>query len=120
VGFVPDVGAELARLDVLVVPSLVPEGFGLTVIEGMAAGLPVVAPDAGGPAEILTDGVDGVLVPAGGTAALATALRPPVHDAPARRRLGDAARRRAADFTPARSASALADALHAAAAADAR
>src|SRR6185436_14775046 len=74
VGFVADVNAEFARLDVLVVPSLVPEGFGLTVVEGMAAGVPVIAPDAGGPAEVITDGVDGVLVPAGDTAALATAL----------------------------------------------
>jgi glycosyltransferase involved in cell wall biosynthesis len=115
VGFVPAVGTELARLDVLVVPSLVPEGFGLTVIEGMAAGLPVVAPDAGGPADIVTDGVDGVLVPPGDAVALASALRRLASDPPTRQRLGDAARRRAADFTPARSAAALGAALRTAA-----
>jgi glycosyltransferase involved in cell wall biosynthesis len=115
VGFAADVDAELARIDVLVVPSIVPEGFGLTVVEGMAAGLPVIAPDAGGPAEIVTDGVDGVLVPAGDTAALAFALRELAVDAPARHRLGDAARRRAADFTADRVAARLAEVLHAAA-----
>jgi glycosyltransferase involved in cell wall biosynthesis len=114
VGFVPDVDAELVRLDVLVVPSLVPEGFGLTVVEGMAAGLPVVAPDAGGPAEIITSGVDGILVTAGDAAALADALRGLAADPTVRQRLGDAARRRACDFTPARSAELLAEALHAA------
>jgi len=115
VGFVADVNAEFARLDVLVVPSLVPEGFGLTVVEGMAAGVPVIAPDAGGPAEVITDGVDGVLVPAGDTAALATALARLGGDPATRRRLGDAARARAADFTPEHSAVRLRDALRAAA-----
>ena len=114
VGFVPDVGAELARLDVLVVPSLVPEGFGLTVVEGMAAGLPVVAPDAGGPAEIITNGVDGILVAAGDPAPLVDALRRLAADPMMRRRLGDAARVRACDFTPARSAARLTEALRAA------
>jgi glycosyltransferase involved in cell wall biosynthesis len=111
VGFVPDVAAEFARLDVLVAPSLVPEGFGLTVVEGMAAGLPVVASAAGGPVEILTDGVDGVLVPPADVAALAHALRRLAEDAPARGRLGAAARRRATQFTPERSAALLANAL---------
>jgi glycosyltransferase involved in cell wall biosynthesis len=114
VGFVPDVDAELVRLDVLVVPSLVPEGFGLTVVEGMAAGLPVIAPDAGGPAEIITHDVDGILVAAGDPAALADALRRLGADPGTRRRLGDAARRRARDFTPARSAEQLTEALRAA------
>src|SRR4029079_17908785 len=99
----------------LVVPSLVPEGFGLTVVEGMAAGLPVVAPDAGGPAEIIRHDVDGLLVPPGDTVALADALRRLAADPATRRRLGDAARSRAGDFTPEHSAARLVDALRAAA-----
>jgi glycosyltransferase involved in cell wall biosynthesis len=81
----------------------------------MAAGLPVVASAAGGPVEILSDDVDGVLVPPGDITALAAAMRRLAGDAPARRRLGDAARSRARHFTPERSAALLADALHAAA-----
>ncbi len=74
-GFVDDVAAQLARMDVLVHCSTVPEPFGQVVIEGMAAGIPVIAADAGGPAEILTDGVDGVLTPLGDEPALSAALR---------------------------------------------
>ncbi len=74
-GFAEDVHAELARLDVLVHASTVPEPLGQVVLEGMAAGLPVVAADAGGPAEIIDDGVDGLLYPPGDEAALAERLR---------------------------------------------
>lgn len=61
-GFVDDVPVELARMDVLVHGSRVAEPFGQVIVEGMAAGLPVIATDAGGPREIITDGVDGLLV----------------------------------------------------------
>ena len=61
-----------------------------------------------------SDGVDGVLVPPADITALAAALRRLADDAPARRRLGDAARVRAGHFTPERSAALLADALRAA------
>lgn len=46
---------NLHRFDMLVQPSLY-EGFGLTVIEGMAAGIPVLVSDSGGPAEIVQNG----------------------------------------------------------------
>jgi glycosyltransferase involved in cell wall biosynthesis len=81
----------------------------------MAAGLPVIAPDAGGPAEIIRNDVDGILVPSCDTAALATALRRLAADPALRRRLGDAARTRAHEFTPERSAAQLASALRVAA-----
>ena len=58
-GFREDVWGELRDLDVLVHCSVMPEPFGQVVLEGMAAGVPVVASAAGGPAELVTSGVDG-------------------------------------------------------------
>jgi glycosyltransferase involved in cell wall biosynthesis len=56
----PQWGA-LAACDVIVNCSRVPEPFGLTLIEGMMLGKPVIAPRAGGPLEIVTPGGDGLL-----------------------------------------------------------
>lgn len=99
-GFLSDVGVVLRSLDVLVHASVVPEPFGQVVVEGMAAGLPVVASDAGGPAEVITDGINGVLVPPSDPDALAQALRELASDPSRRRALGVAARKRALDFAP--------------------
>ncbi|MHA3704653.1 glycosyltransferase [Jatrophihabitans sp. YIM 134969] len=99
-GFRSDVGAELARLTALVHCSVVPEPFGQVVIEGMAAGRAVIAADEGGPAEIVTDGVDGLLVRPRDPVALATAMSVVVGDPALRERLGRAGRARAAAFTP--------------------
>lgn len=52
-GFRDTVWDELAALDVLVHASRIPEPFGLVVVEGVLAGLPVIAADAGGPHEYL-------------------------------------------------------------------
>jgi len=60
-------------MDVVAVPSHY-EGFGLTAVEAMAAGRPVVASRVGGLAEIIEDGVTGVLVKPGDVRALATAI----------------------------------------------
>jgi glycosyltransferase involved in cell wall biosynthesis len=99
-GFRDDVSAELARLDVLVHASVIPEPFGQAVVEGMAAGLPVIATEAGGPAEVITNGVDGLLVPPDDRAALAAALRRLSNDPDLRARLGAAARQRARAYGP--------------------
>ncbi len=64
-GYVDDVAPVLARLDVIVHASLVPEPFGQVVAQGLAAGITVVAADAGGPAEMINDGVNGFLFPTG-------------------------------------------------------
>jgi glycosyltransferase involved in cell wall biosynthesis len=80
--------------------SVTPEPFGQVVVEAMAAGLPVVAAAAGGPAEVVTDGVDGILVPPGDVDRLAAALRRLAGDADLRDRLGQAGRVRAAAFRP--------------------
>ena len=74
-GFQADVPAELAEMDVLVHASIIPEPFGQVVVEGMAAGLPVVAADAGGPAEVVEHGRTGFLTSPGDVGALAEQLR---------------------------------------------
>jgi glycosyltransferase involved in cell wall biosynthesis len=66
--------AFLAGLDVLVVPSVWPEPLARIIAEGMASGIAVVATAVGGTAEIITDGVDGLLCPAGDPHALAACL----------------------------------------------
>ncbi len=84
--------------DALAFPSLT-EGWGLAILEAMAAGLPVVATDIPVFREYLTPGVDALLVPPADSAALATAMAAIAADADLRRRLADAGRRVAARFT---------------------
>lgn len=99
-GFRERIGDELAMMDVLVHASVIPEPFGQVVVEGMAAGLPVVAADSGGPAEVIDHDVSGLLYPAGDSSALAVALRTLVRDPDRRVRLGRAARERSEAFAP--------------------
>ena len=91
VGESGDVSAELARMDVFVLPSLT-EGISNTILEAMAAGLPVVATAVGGNSELVEDGVTGALVPADDVAALAAAMAQYI-DAPEVRRAHAAAGR---------------------------
>jgi glycosyltransferase involved in cell wall biosynthesis len=67
------------------------ENFPHTVVEALAVGTPVLAMEAGGVAEVVRDGVNGLLVPAGDTAALAGAVRRYFSDAELRERLRGAA-----------------------------
>lgn len=100
-GFREEVADELAAMDVLVHASVIPEPFGQVVLEGMAAGLAVVAADSGGPAEVIDHDVSGLLYPPGDAAALAEALRTLMAEPDLRARLGRAARRQSATFAPA-------------------
>ena len=68
------------------------DNFPYTCLEAMACGRPVVATNAGGPAEMIDSGRDGVLIPADRPAALAQAVVELLHDPARRRRLGEAAR----------------------------
>ena len=68
----------------------------MSVLEAMAAGLPVVASDVGGVAEAVADGETGLLVAPGDVDALAGALERLLADAALRRAMGSAGRARAA------------------------
>jgi glycosyltransferase involved in cell wall biosynthesis len=78
------------------------ENFPHTVVEALAVGTPVLAMDAGGVAEIVHDGVNGLLVPPGDTAALAEAVQRYFADASLRERLRSAAASSVADYAPER------------------
>jgi len=90
--------AELARADVLCAPSLHGESFGMVITEALAAGTPVLASDIPGYRDVLRDGVDGQLVPAGDPLALAEALRGLALEPARRARMASAARERAERF----------------------
>jgi glycosyltransferase involved in cell wall biosynthesis len=89
-----DVAALYAAADVFVLPSL-KEPYGTVYGEAMAAGLPVVGWRAGNLPYLADDGQEGLLVPPGDLAGLAQALERLAADEPLRRRMGEAARRRA-------------------------
>jgi len=90
-------GADLARiyasLDIFAHTGPF-ETFGQTVQEAAASGLPVVAPAAGGPVDLVADGVTGYLVAPGDPDALSAAVRELAADPRLRARFGEAARRR--------------------------
>ncbi len=87
------------RATVFAMPSFY-ETFGISVIEAMAFGLPVVATKTGGLPEVVEDGVTGILVPPGDSQALAEALACLLSDPEMRRRMGRAGQERVrAEFT---------------------
>jgi glycosyltransferase involved in cell wall biosynthesis len=87
-----DVPDLLKVSDAFVLPTAVREGLSLSVLEGMAAGLPVVATDVGGNRETISDGKTGFLVPPGDPEALARALLGVVEDRARARAIGLAGR----------------------------
>lgn len=92
VGELPTVAALLPKLR-LVVNSSEREGLPLSLIEAMAAGVPVVATDAGGTREVVRDGETGLLVPAFDAGALGDAIVALLSDPARAGRLAAAARR---------------------------
>jgi glycosyltransferase involved in cell wall biosynthesis len=94
-GFVPrdELGSYYARAAVVACPSR-REGFGMSCLEAMSYGAPVVASGVGGLLDLVVDGETGVLVPPRDVAALRAALAGLLADPERRRRLGTAGRER--------------------------
>src|SRR5690606_30915248 len=90
-GHVDDMAGLFASVDVVVLPSY-REGLPKGLIEAAACALPLVTTDVPGCREVVTDGVDGLLVPARDAAALATAIARLQDDPELAERLGEAAR----------------------------
>ncbi len=80
------------QADVFVLPSMANEGLPMTIIEAMAAGLPVAASDIGGIPEAVTDGETGLLVKPGNMDELSTALSKLLRDDELRKKMGQRAR----------------------------
>jgi glycosyltransferase involved in cell wall biosynthesis len=102
-GYHPDPLAVLAGADVFTLSS-VHEGLPISLLEAMAVGLPPVVTRVGGNAEVVTDGVDGLLVEPRRPRALADAYVALARDADRRASLGAAAARRVEDFDIVRTA----------------
>lgn len=93
--FREDVTPLMGEALVVVSPSVLPESFGLVLLEAMTAGRAVVASDHGGPRELVADGETGLLVPPGDARALAEALGALLSDRERAVAMGRAARERA-------------------------
>lgn len=103
-----DVPMIMGALDALLVPSH-GEPFGRVVVEAMAAGTPVIASAEAGPAEIIEDGVDGLLAGADDLGAWTAAVERLVTDHRGRRRLAERGLTRSTDFSVAAHADAVLD-----------
>lgn len=100
-GFREDVPALMTACDIVVHTSVAPEPFGRVIVEGMLAGRPVVATNAGGALEIVEDGRSGRLVPPSDPSALRGALASLLQNPDAAAALAEAGRARArALFSP--------------------
>jgi len=90
-GYMNDIAPALNAFDAYAITSR-SEGFSISTVEAMAAGLPVVATRCGGPEEIIDDGITGILVENKSPEAITVAIESLRIDPRRRRELGDAAR----------------------------
>ena len=93
-GFQENVAGFLETFDVFVLPSRL-EGFGIALVEAMAMKKPVVATQVGGIPEVVEAGVTGYLVPPENSRELALAIHALLKDSEARKRMGEAGKKRA-------------------------
>ena len=96
-GFHQDVDSFMDRIELLVVPSIAYESFGMVILEAMKHRKPVICSDFGGMKEVVEHGVTGLVVPAGDKQALAKAIVALMSDAGVRRQMGEAGSRRLAE-----------------------
>lgn len=96
-GFRSDIPDLLRLCDIVAMPSVGEEGFGRTLVEAMAVGVPVVASDYGGPLDVVRDGVDGLLRDPNDPRSFAQAMTSLIEDDRMRRAMGLAGRRRVLD-----------------------
>jgi glycosyltransferase involved in cell wall biosynthesis len=106
-----DVPAQLERFDCFALSSVI-EGMPNALLEAMAMGLPVVTTSAGGSAEVVEDGVSGLVVPPANPAALAEAVGRILGDRALATRFGEAAERRVRDHYSLEAMLRLMDALY--------
>lgn len=92
-GLRQDMPQVLASAAIVVLPTYYPEGVPKTLLEGAAAGRPLVATDMPGCREIVRPGVNGILVPPRDPAALADAVQALLRDPDRRREMGERSRR---------------------------
>jgi phosphatidylinositol alpha-mannosyltransferase len=86
---------QLGEADILCAPSLAGESFGMVLIEAMAAGTPVIASAIAGYSDVVTNGVDGILVPPADPQALGEELQLLAHEPERLVAMGEAGRRSA-------------------------
>lgn len=89
----------MQAMDVVVLASVGTESFGMVIIEAMALGKPVIASRAGGPQEIIEDGVDGYLTEQGNVVHLASTIEIILNGKHSIEAVSSAARRKAASFS---------------------
>jgi glycosyltransferase involved in cell wall biosynthesis len=88
---------EMGRSDVLILPSLF-EGFGLVILEAMAAGLPVITTQNTGGPDVIGEGKEGFVVPAGNAEALREKMEWFIQNPEKAAEMGKAAHRKAKEF----------------------
>jgi glycosyltransferase involved in cell wall biosynthesis len=91
-GFRRDIPTLLQAIDIFVHPATAPESFGLSVVEAMAAGKPVVVTDVGGPGETVINGQTGLIVQPNNDGQLSEAIGRLLSHPPLREELGQSAR----------------------------
>lgn len=92
-GYRRDISELMQIVDVVVHASIKPEPFGTVIIEAMAMKKPIIATRAGGPIEIIDEGVNGLLVPPGDVRKLADAIIELLQNPDKRKKMGEAGRK---------------------------